>query len=444
MLPYGPPGSVLQVVRVGGVETQKILAVEVDEEGSIYTAGSYASELAFDNGSANLGGRESRPFVAKFSLDETCTYKVAWVWVASPSSGGAGVAQALHLANGRLFVGGYFRGTLSMDSLPMLASAEPSEDDGFIAELSPQTGMTLQNAWAGADTARIPALTSDDAGNLFAAGRCDSTDRYGIWLSRHSIDDLGLAVMTCIAPSQSNAKYTEALDVGFDSGLVVVGGAITGPLSIVPLGITDRDGLLAAFQPLNLQEMWSLVIGNVPDTHDVVDGLAVLPDHRIAIGGVVRNPSGNCFSGFLNLIRAYVGFVNSAGVCDEVSAFAAEGSNANETWAVDQEAGTVFVAGQFNGNMTLKGVVVGPTPTNDAESNRFAAFWAAVDGGGNVLWDGYALHTDKEMGQSRGFSVAAGPEIVVVGGDTKGAGVEIGGVDFSSEDYDGFLVILHR
>ncbi|NUM54427.1 MAG: SBBP repeat-containing protein [Candidatus Hydrogenedentes bacterium] len=170
-------GNLMWAKSFGGLSWEHVLNVAVDQEGNIYTTGSFFDTGDFDPGPGveNLVSRGGVDvFVSKL------TSNGEFVWARSFGSGGYDEGRSLAAdPNGNVLITGRFDYTVDFDPGPggfNLRSA--GQDDIFISKLDEQ-GNFLWAKRLGGPFAEFPllrtAVATDSDGNAFVTGRFKHT-----------------------------------------------------------------------------------------------------------------------------------------------------------------------------------------------------------------------------------------------------------------------------
>jgi hypothetical protein len=187
LIPIGvgllPPGALhaqqndgtfaINAVLAEQSDSDRVTATEValDEAGNRYVFGRFTGNVEFGagRGAQTLNGTDGDLFVAKYDTSGN----LQWIQEFETSIGGAlpsadAVAIDFEKALGNLYVGGTFRGRLTVGGLVMNSGTEA---DGFIAQLDPATGAVK---WVNQMIGTQPLIVRDlsaNSGNVTVTGR---------------------------------------------------------------------------------------------------------------------------------------------------------------------------------------------------------------------------------------------------------------------------------
>lgn len=227
---YNSGGQLRFIKSIGGNATDSFDDLEVDNNtGDIYLGGYFnSSQMDFDPGAGQVVllnttpvGVNANPFIAKY--DSSGNY----IWAFNFKNMGSGHISALSLdASGRLVAGGYFTGTMVVDSVNTTINASAGGIDNVIMRFS--SAGTYDNGWT------FGGISSDYLTNLVTTG--NDIVATGVFLDSMDVNP-GNGVST-VYSSGSNEIYLTKID---ENGVFQWGGSIKGSLNDYVLGITANS-----------------------------------------------------------------------------------------------------------------------------------------------------------------------------------------------------------
>jgi hypothetical protein len=159
---YGPNGTPIGSLAIGGLEDQNGDAIAADGAGNVYVAGSFAGAVDFgDEVRTSAGGYDA--FVAKLGSD----VEVLW----SIALGDSGTQIAAKIAAdpaGNLAIAGSFEGTLVLDAQTTHVSAGAA--DVVLVKLEPDGSHAWSRRFGDAANQDRIDVAFDPAGGLLVAG----------------------------------------------------------------------------------------------------------------------------------------------------------------------------------------------------------------------------------------------------------------------------------
>lgn len=252
-------------------------------------AGSYFGETLDLGGGPIVGTRGHNGFVVRLQ-DRGA---VAWQF-GLRSDVDAFVTEVVEGLNGEVWVGGRFNGTLTVRERAFVSNGD---FDVFVLRVTPDGRVQDSFQYGGAGLDAVTALAPRPGGGLWLAGLFEGTLALGeVTLTAVGERDAYLASLTADgqvgavrALGTADSEELGQLALAPDGDLLLAGN-LNGPLDLgggpLPGGAT-RDVFVARWSPA-FEHRWSLRFSG-PD-FDVVRGLTVVDDGRIAVSGTFRGP----------------------------------------------------------------------------------------------------------------------------------------------------------
>jgi len=142
--------------------------IECDNNGNVYTSGSFGSTLDFNPGAAT-------EYMSAAGVDDIYLLKLTnggdFIW--SRKIGGISNEYALSMAidvNGAAILGGYFASTTTFNSFPGVAVTSAGLDDAFFVKFNSDGVHEWTRTIGSTGYDRTAAVTTDAQGNVYATG----------------------------------------------------------------------------------------------------------------------------------------------------------------------------------------------------------------------------------------------------------------------------------
>lgn len=462
-----PPGTVnaALALRLGGVNTDQVVDIAADPDGSVYVTGTFAGSVDFDPGSAvstltSIGLGDI--FLAKY------TAAGALVW--AERIGGTGSDSVTSLArdaSGNLILGGTFDGAADMDPGPgnvFLTSIGGT--DGFIAKYTSAGNLVWARRYGSTSADYLADVAVDGAGNVYAAGwfssQADATPVSGGVLvsDGNSVDGFLLALDPAGAVRFAYAQGGPAADVSSavtitSGGSVVVAGTFHSAANFFSANSTPQltsagggDAFVAAYTSTGGLR-WVRPFAGTGEEDVQIGGLAHDAGDNVVVTGTFTGTTdfgASTLRTSLGVSDWYLATLNSAGTLQTVINAGSTLSDTAPHISVDA-GGNVLVTGGFRG----------PTDFDPSAGTRILVSLATA--GSDVFAARYSaagvLQWVSSMGEataapdrvSAGSAIVAAPDgSVLVGGRFFGSpNFGVGTNTFaltSLGDADGFLIRL--
>jgi Beta-propeller repeat len=190
--------------------------IDADTAGNIYVSGSFTGTVDFDPGSGTrnvTGGTNNSGFVLKL----TAAGNYGWVstFVNQSSTANSSCSDLVVDGSNNIVVGGSYRGAVDFKpgngtrTLPYVTYSGGAFGGGFLAKLN-SAGSLIWAQQAGIGWAAVRSVSLDTAGNVYAAGLFQGADS-GITMPLDFDPGAGTNILTCKGKTDIFvAKYTAA------------------------------------------------------------------------------------------------------------------------------------------------------------------------------------------------------------------------------------------
>jgi hypothetical protein len=164
---YDNTGQALWAVRAGGTGTDIGYGIDLDANGFLYLAGTFAGSAAF--GSINVTSLNSSPdiFVARYDTSGNAI----WVQQAGSTSDDQAQAIAVDKINSKIYVTGYFKSSAAFGSLAVNSAGQ---SDVFIAKYDTIAAVNSTPIWVHAGGGSGYDISygacTDASGNVYMTG----------------------------------------------------------------------------------------------------------------------------------------------------------------------------------------------------------------------------------------------------------------------------------
>jgi hypothetical protein len=164
---YDNTGQALWAVRAGGTGTDIGYGIDLDANGYLYVAGTFAGSATF--GSINITSLNSTPdiFVARYDTSGN----VLWVQQAGSSSDDQAQAIVVDKINSKIYVTGYFKGSAAFGSLAINSAGQ---SDVFVAKYDTIASVNGTPLWVHAGGGSGYDISygacTDATGNVYITG----------------------------------------------------------------------------------------------------------------------------------------------------------------------------------------------------------------------------------------------------------------------------------
>lgn len=195
---FNGSGMLTMTISIGGIGNDRINAVHVDDDGSIYLTGIFSDTVDFDPG-VGVENRVSQASTGNFFLlKPTAQGQFQWVKTLVSTSAAIGGTNLKTDPQGNIIVSGYFAGTVDFDpnaTTYELTSQSGSGSDLFFLKLDQSGSFVWAKLISGSSGETCNAIDVDVFGNLYAVGKfSDDIDldpgplTHEYW--SHGLDDL--------------------------------------------------------------------------------------------------------------------------------------------------------------------------------------------------------------------------------------------------------------
>jgi len=188
---YNSNGQAQWAQRFGGAATDIGYGIDLDANGNIYVAGTFAGAATF--GSIMVTSNNGSPdiFVARFDT----AGNPLWVQTAGSSTDDQAQAITVDKINAKIYVAGYFKSTATFGLIPVSSFGQ---SDIFIAKYDTIASVGSTPLWlhqGGGTSYEIPySVCTDGAGNVYVAGNFNGTSNFdGITVTSAGMDDVVVA-----------------------------------------------------------------------------------------------------------------------------------------------------------------------------------------------------------------------------------------------------------
>jgi uncharacterized protein (AIM24 family) len=410
------------VKRLGGAGDEVVSAIALGKDGDIYVGGGFEMTASFGGANLTSAGKED-VVLARYGPEGE------HLW--SKRLGGSGVEHLRALAldgSGNIITTGTFEGAADFGGGSLVSAGDR---DIFIAKYAPSGKYMWSKRFGGSLPDEGHGVAVDASGNIHAVGCFESTVSLGGQeLTSVGGDDVFVAKFDgsgkhLWSRSFGSKKTDNAGDVAVDSkGAVVITGAMYGEVDFgggTLWGLGQTDIFVAKLTAAGKHE-WSKLYGS-PEMDDgqavAVDGadnviLAASFQLTADIGGKKLTSAGKR-DVLLAMLTPAGGLVWSKRI---------GGTGDDAPWDVAAGAGTVVLAGDFDGQVDFGGGRL----TSSGESDMFIASYSAAgkhrwsEGAGGSWLDWTAgVAVDKKgnvaaVGAFRGAMDLAGERLTSAGG----------------------------
>jgi hypothetical protein len=401
-------GALIWAAGGGGTGMHGGADVDVDRSGNVIVTGRVLGALEL--GGAKLDADDYQAFLVKLDRDG----HASWHLVAQGSSAGAAVAAD---ADGNVFVGGSFNGTMELGGKSLTAAGQ---SDIFLAKLDPTGALVWSKRLGGAFSEWVQEIVIDPAGNLVVIGGFEaSTDIGGGSLAAVGETDvfvLGLdsAGNHLFSRSFGSASYDYGIGVAVGAGgEIALAGSFDGAIDLGggALSSVDEDAFVAVLGPTG-DHRWSRRFGGVG--HDLAKGVGVDPAGNIVIAGLFSNEV-DFGGGPLVAEGDYETFVaklDSAGNHVYSRRFGGPESAGYAARLAVDGAGNAVAFGLFSGTIVLGGAELTAAGANGA-SGPEDLFVLKLDPAGSPVWSRQLGSSDRE--RAYGIGLVATGEVYLTG-----------------------------
>lgn len=169
---FDTTGNFVWAKKIGGSDFDQAYSIAVDVSGNIYLAGYFVYLVDFNPGAGVYNMGASTNFTAMgFLLKLDTDGNFAWAKQFTGNNTSTIVATAVTLdASGNVFVGGYFKGPMAVDSEPVVFTSLSNSNDIFFAKFS-GAGVFQWAKQIGSSAAEsITGMATDSSGGLYLSG----------------------------------------------------------------------------------------------------------------------------------------------------------------------------------------------------------------------------------------------------------------------------------
>lgn len=382
--------------------------VDVDRAGNVLVTGRVLG--AFELGGATVEADDYQAFLVKLDREG----RAQWSLVAKGSSSGAAVAAD---ADGNVFVGGGFSGTMELGGASISAAGN---SDIFIAKLDPSGALVWIERLGGALGEWVQEIVVDPAGNLVIIGGFHvSTDIGGGLMAAVGETDVFVLALDSAGDHLFSRSFGSA---GFDHGLgvavgpggeIALGGSFDGAIDCGggALSSVDEDGFVAVLGP-NGDHRWSRSFGG--EGHDLAKGVGVDPSGHIVVAGLFTNEA-DLGGGPLvaeGHFDTFVARLDSSGNHVYSRRFGGPVSGSHAARLAVDGAGNAVAFGMFTGTIALGGAEM-TAAGNDGATGPEDLFVLKLDPAGSPVW---SRHFGSSAGErAYGIGLAATGETYITG-----------------------------
>jgi gliding motility-associated-like protein len=410
------------VKQIGGVSSDEVQAITVDDAGNIYTTGFFTETVDFDPGPGvtNLTAFEDEDaFVCK--MDNAGN--LVWARRFEGTNYQTGLTIAVDAA-GNVYTGGIFFGRVDFDPGPatFFISVFGNKDD-FVCKLSSSGDFVWAKQLGGTTNDRLTSLTIDNQGNLLLTGYFNGVADFDPAPSTFYLTSTGDADIFLLKLDAANGNFIWVDQVGgasFDASYSVKTNA-AGDVFICGffLGTVDFDpgagtSLINSFGDddafiLKLDKdgkfIWVKRMGG--NLYDRANSLCLDKNNNILIAGYFDgtadfDPGAGVFSlTALGNDDAFIVKLDSNGVFNWAKSMG--GTSFQRPYIItSDDTGAVYTVGYFDG---LTDFDPGSGVFNISSVANLDIFVSKLDANGNFLWvkqfggpafeAGYALFVDR-------------------------------------------------
>ncbi|GAA0875841.1 hypothetical protein GCM10009118_22500 [Wandonia haliotis] len=184
---FDPDGNAIWAKRAGGIKSEKLNGIALDDNGYLYFTGEYGSDFTLGNTDLVSNGF-SDVFIAKGDSDGNI------IWVRDAGETDLEIGHAISVdAAGNSIVTGVFRGaTLQLGGITLTNSGST---DLFVAKYDTNGNVIWAKGAGGNEYETANSLHTDAAGNVYVTGSFSSSSvSFGaITLNQYYSDDMFLA-----------------------------------------------------------------------------------------------------------------------------------------------------------------------------------------------------------------------------------------------------------
>jgi hypothetical protein len=222
---------------IGGTGWEFVPDIKTDENGNIYTIGSFSGTADFDGSAATVnrtaaGDRDA--FVTKHTPDGQ------FVWVATFGGTGTDLGNGVDVdPSGDVYVVGSFEATADVDpgaGTQTLTSA--GQEDMFIAKLNDSGALVWAKRIGGTSVDEANDVAVDQDGNLYIVGRFDGTVDFNPGTATANLS--GSSADGFVLKLESDGDYVWAYDIGSGNSDRAEAVVVDGTNNVIIAG--DFDG----------------------------------------------------------------------------------------------------------------------------------------------------------------------------------------------------------
>ena len=403
-------------LAIGGAGQNRVLAVATDEAGTTYVTGDFTGSIDLDPGAGVVTATsqgEADVYVAAY--DASGTLRWGFSFGSQVSEFGTGIA----VADGRVFVGGNFNGTVNFGgSAGSITSA--GSLDGFVLAVDAGSAAFVWATRFGGSLADGNPQLAVAGGHVLVNARYIGPATFGTTsLPRTDSYDAALASLSA---STGAFEWTRTLLSG--TGQQFEGGvAVDGTVYASATNPNGRTGQVGAYRLSDGAPIFEIATPGVVPFH------VAMGDGRVyAAGGAVSDASG---------YDVWVGAFSTAG-----ASVWANTMPGGDSYDVAQDvaflAGRVLIGGEFQGTVDFD---PGPGTTGRTSAGDADAFLARYEPATGALVDATAFGS---TGRDAVLSLQGGASRGVLGGEFQGT-VDLDptpdrtGTRTSAGDTDGFV-----
>lgn len=346
---YDKTGVLQWVQTAGGTGSEEASSIAVDGSGNIYVAGYFQGSTAFGS-TARTSLGNSDVFVAKYSTGGVLE------WVEFAGGNGSDVITDIGVdGNGKIYVTGYFIGSISFGSISKTAAGSY---DGFLAGYDP-TGANWNwvHTFGGTNDDLSNKIAIDSEGNVYITGIFSGTATFGSpSITSKGFVDVFVAKYNSGGTFQwvhsaGGTNYDGAGGIAVDSnGNVYVTGNFYGNISFGSIDKTtagNNDIFLAKYDT-NGNFHWAQTLGGA--LGDYSNGIAVDGSGNIYVTGYFQDYVifGSMPKMAVGSNDVFVAKYNSNGTTQWVQTAGGRNAEFSNDIIVDGN-NNVFVTGRFEG-----------------------------------------------------------------------------------------------
>jgi hypothetical protein len=170
---FGGDGTLAWAKTFGGTEPDGVAALAAGPDGSVIAAGFYAGTVDLDPGpgvDSHTADSGQETFVMKLDADGSLVWARTFSVLSSGYSDPLAVAVG---ADGSVYVGGEFSGSIDLDPGPAVVEKDADNLSGFLVKLTSSGSFVWGRAFGGPDchSATLSGLALDGDGAPWTAGR---------------------------------------------------------------------------------------------------------------------------------------------------------------------------------------------------------------------------------------------------------------------------------